>query len=93
MGMTSLKITLPDEVARLIEDKVASGEYPNASAVVEDGLLSLQMRSDDDRWVLAQLAPAYEAYRRDPASARPADEVFDGVQERYRASLAQRSGR
>ena len=90
MGMTSLKITLTDEVARLIRDKVASGEYASESAVIEDGVLSLETQREPDAWVRSQMAPAYDSYRRDPASARPAEEIFAGVEARYRASRSDR---
>lgn len=90
MGLTSLSITLPDEMARMVKEKVASGEYASESDVIREGLRSLQTRdAPDDRWLIAEIAPAYEAYRKDPARARPAEEVFAGVEARYDARKSQ----
>ena len=85
MGLTSLTITIPDEMAQALRDRVASGEYDSESEAICDGLRQLDIIDIDDATLLAAIKPAYDAYLADPASARPIDEVFDGIEARYEA--------
>jgi antitoxin ParD1/3/4 len=91
MGLRSLTITLSDDVAKRLDDKVASGEYGSPSEAVEDGLRLLDVPDFDDATLMAAIRPAYEAYRREPKRAIPADEVFDGLDARYQARKRARS--
>ena len=85
MGMTSFTITLPDDMAKAVKDKVASGEYESESEVFRDSLRQLDALDMDDATLIAEIKPAYDAYFKDPTSARPIDEVFDGIEARYDA--------
>jgi hypothetical protein len=42
-----LTVTLPEDVVRAVEDKVASGDYASASEVVLDGLMQLGAGLDE----------------------------------------------
>lgn len=86
---TSLSITLPHEMAQMVKDKVASGEYASESEVIRDGLRTLQARDVAlENWLRQEIVPAYEAYRADPSRAIPAEEAFAGVEARYEAKRA-----
>lgn len=65
-----MSITLPDEMADAVRDKVRSGEYASQSEVIRDGLRALFAR---DRaiglWLQEQVGPAYDALRADPDRA------------------------
>ena len=90
MGMTSFTITLPDDMAKAVKDKVASGEYESESEVFRDSLRQFDALDMDDATLIAEIKPAYDAYFRDPDRVIPADEVFNGLAERYKArKLAQ----
>jgi len=85
MGLTSFTITLPDDIAKVVKEKVASGEYESESEVFRDSLRQLDVIDFDDATLLAAIKPAYDAYLENPASARPIDEVFAGMEARYKA--------
>lgn len=74
-------ITLPDDMANLLKDKVRSGEYASESDVMHAGLRSLFMRERSvDHWLHHHVGPAIDALNADPSRARSLDRV--------RASLA-----
>ena len=50
-----MNVSLPPEIERLIEEKVASGLYPTASDVVEEGLRLLFRRGDFDEQEIGRL--------------------------------------
>jgi putative addiction module CopG family antidote len=65
-----LSITLPNEMAEQVRAKVAAGEYASESEVVRDGLRTLLARDHAmERWLMEQVAPAYDALKADPTRA------------------------
>lgn len=55
--MGTKNISLPDELERYVEAKVASGEYAHASEVVRDGLrLLMQREAEKLDWLRAAIA-------------------------------------
>ena len=81
-----LSITLPIEMADMVKDKVASGDYASESEVIRDGLRALKERdSAVEAWLRNEVLPTLKAHEADPSRAIPIDEVFDGMAERYRA--------
>jgi putative addiction module CopG family antidote len=73
----SLSVTLPDDMAKMVKDKVASGDYATESEVIRDGLRALKARDGaEEEWLRTEGVARYDAYRRDPDSARPAAKVF-----------------
>ena len=63
-----LSITLPNELADAVKDKVASGEYATESEVIRDGLRALMARDRAvDQWLRDQVGPAYDALKADPS--------------------------
>jgi antitoxin ParD1/3/4 len=74
----SIEVMLPDELARMVEEKVASGGYESAAEVVRDGLRALQARDKAvEAWLRTEGVARYEAYHRPGAKpGRPAAEVF-----------------
>ena len=77
----------------MVEAKVASGEYGSESEVVSDGLRALGEHDEEvERWLREEVAPAYDEHMRDPSRAIPIDEVFAGLEARYRERKARQSG-
>jgi antitoxin ParD1/3/4 len=71
-----LSVTLPNEMADMVREKVASGEYASESEVIRDGLRALQARDRVvEHWLHAQVVPAYDALRADPSRALSVQEV------------------
>lgn len=58
----SLTVSLPADMAEMIREKVASGEYDSESAVVEEGLLTLSERDAElETWLQEEVAPTIRA--------------------------------
>lgn len=61
-----LDIELPEALGDAIDARVASGEYPSPSAVVEEGLRALEERELDDeidQWFETEVAAAYDNWK------------------------------
>ena len=72
----AFKITLPEELAQLVEDKVSSGEYADESAVIGEGLRELAARDVSlEKWLRDEVVPTIEAHDADPARAIPIEDV------------------
>lgn len=79
-------ITLPDEMAKIIKDKVKSGEYATESEVIRDGLRALLARDRAiDHWLREQVAPAYDALKADPSRAISASQIRERLAEEYKS--------
>lgn len=64
-----LSVTLPKEMARMVRDKVASGEYASESEVVRDGLRALQARDRAlETWLRTEVATAYDEAKANPSA-------------------------
>ena len=86
-----MSITLPNEMARMVRDKVESGAYASESEVIREGLRALGERDQAvERWLREEVVPTFEAFLADPSRTIPAEEVFDGAEARYRARKAER---
>jgi putative addiction module CopG family antidote len=69
-------VTLPNEMAATVRAKVASGEYASESEVIREGLRALNARERAlEDWLTRQALPSYDAYRADPSTGIPLDEV------------------
>ncbi|MFM0334825.1 type II toxin-antitoxin system ParD family antitoxin [Paraburkholderia strydomiana] len=69
-------ITLPNEMAKLIRTKVASGEYASESEVIRDGLRTLAARDRAiEAWLRDEVVPAAEALRTEPGRALTPEQV------------------
>jgi antitoxin ParD1/3/4 len=72
----SITISLPEDMAELVEKKVASGEFANESEVIAEGLRHL---ADNDAgiegWLRDEVVPALDAHDADPSKATSADET------------------
>lgn len=78
--MNKRTISLPDEHANFIDQKVSSGDYASASEVIRAGLRALQERDRAvEDWLRNQVAPTYDAMLADPSRGIPASSVFDDI--------------
>jgi len=69
-------ITLPNEMAEIVKNKVASGEYASESEVLRDGMRTLMARDKAiDSWLFQTVVPAYDALKEDPSRALTLDQV------------------
>jgi putative addiction module CopG family antidote len=85
----ALSITLPDDMARMVKNKVASGEYTSESEVIRDGLRVLQARGAALETCLRnEAAKSYDEYKAEPGIGIPAAQISAGLNARHRLRLA-----
>jgi antitoxin ParD1/3/4 len=90
----SLSITLPNDMAQMVKDKVASGAYASESEVIRDGLRALQARDAAvERWLHESVVPVFDRVARGDEKLVDADEVFSGLEARYRARKSKKAAR
>lgn len=71
-----LSITLPNNMADELKQRVASGAYASESEVVRDGLRALFSQEDAvERWLRSEVVAAYDELRSDPSQAVSAEEM------------------
>jgi putative addiction module CopG family antidote len=72
----SLSITLPHDMAQMVKDKVASGEYASESEVIRDGLRILSARDAVvEKWLQNEVVPTLHANQADPSRLLSADDA------------------
>ena len=65
-----LSITLPNEMADAVRERVRSGEYASESEVVREGLRALWARDQAvEGWLREEVAGAYDALAAAPSRA------------------------
>ncbi len=71
-----LSITLPNEMADALRERVQSGEYASESEVIREGLRALWARDQAvQAWLQGQVAEAYDALVADPSRGVRADQL------------------
>jgi antitoxin ParD1/3/4 len=71
-----MSITLPNEMAEFVREKVARGDYASDSEVLRDALRVLRERDRAvEAWLREQVVPAAQALRDNPERALSADQV------------------
>lgn len=75
-----LNVTLPDDMADQVREKVASGRYANESDVVIEALRTLEDREQCvEQWLRTDVAEAYDELEADPASGVSLDDVRESL--------------
>lgn len=71
-----LSITLPNNMADALKERVASGAYASESEVIRDGLRALFSQEDAvERWLRTEVVAAYDELRADPSKAISAEDM------------------
>ncbi|MFN7150615.1 MAG: type II toxin-antitoxin system ParD family antitoxin [Microthrixaceae bacterium] len=71
-----LSITLPNEMADALRERVRSGEYASESEVIRDGLRALWARDQAvEAWLHGEVADAYDALAADPSRGIDVDQL------------------
>lgn len=71
-----LSITLPNEMADVLRERVRSGEYASESEVVRDGLRALWARDQAvEAWLHGEVAEAYDDLVADLSRGIDADQL------------------
>lgn len=84
MGTTQqFNITLPIEMAEIVEEKIKSGAYASVSDVVLGGVRALLERDAAvERWLREEVIAGHAEYLADPSKGVPAEELLDRIKAR-----------
>ena len=84
-----VSVTLPHDLARMLKDKVSSGEYATESEVVREGLRALLAQEQAvERWLRDEVSKSVAEIAAAPHTAIPVDEVLKRVKARLRHAPA-----
>jgi antitoxin ParD1/3/4 len=76
-------ITLPIEMAVIVEEKIKSGAYASVSEVVRDGVRALLERDAAvERWLREEVIAGHAEYLADPTKGVPAEKLLDRIKAR-----------
>jgi len=71
-----LSITLPNEMADELRQRVSSGAYASESEIIRDGLRTLFARDQAvESWLRAEVVTAYDELVADPSAVVEANDV------------------
>ena len=78
------RLSVTTEIANIVRDKVASGEYASESDVVRDGLRALQERDDTlDGWLRTEVLSGLDAYQENPSQGLTLADVRADLDRRH----------
>ncbi|OMH23352.1 CopG family transcriptional regulator [Tersicoccus phoenicis] len=85
-----LSITLPNDMADALKERVASGAYASESEVVRDGLRALFAREEAvETWLRNEVTASYDELRADPSRAIGSEDMRAQLAEAHRQRLAE----
>ncbi|MDJ1370986.1 ribbon-helix-helix domain-containing protein [Gulosibacter molinativorax] len=71
-----LSITLPNEMAEQLKQRVATGAYASESEVIREGLRALFAQEDAvERWLRTEVVQSIEEMRADPSRAISSEDM------------------
>jgi antitoxin ParD1/3/4 len=76
-------ITLPNDMADVVERKIASGAYASVSEVLREGVRALIERDAAvERWLRDEVLEGHREYLSDPSKGVPASDVLTRIKAR-----------
>ncbi len=76
-------ITLPVEMAEVVDAKIKSGAYASVSEVMRDGVRALLERDAAiERWLREEVIAGHKEYEADPSKGVPAEAILDRIKAR-----------
>jgi len=76
-------ITLPLDMAEVIEGKIKSGAYASVSEVVRDGVRALfEREAAVEQWLRDEVIGGHEEYMADSSKGIPAEAILDRIKAR-----------
>ncbi len=82
-------ITLPHDMAQVVERKIQSGAYASVSEVMRDGVRALIERDAAvERWLREDVISGHAEHLADPSKAVPAEEALHRIKARRTAERA-----
>jgi antitoxin ParD1/3/4 len=79
-------ITLPLDMAEVVEGKIKSGAYASVSEVMRDGVRALLEREAAvERWLREEVVAGHQEYLADPSKGVPAEAILGRIKARRAA--------
>lgn len=89
-----LTIRLPADMVARLRDRIATGEFADESAAIEDAIMAAEevdmfadeepeMSAEEIAWVREEVAAALREYDRDPSSGLTAEQVLAHLAEEH----------
>jgi antitoxin ParD1/3/4 len=76
-------ITLPHDMAVVVEEKIKSGAYASVSEVMRDGVRALLERDAAiERWLRDEVVAGHKEYLADQSKGVPAEAILDRIKAR-----------
>ncbi|HTV32770.1 MAG TPA: type II toxin-antitoxin system ParD family antitoxin [Methylocella sp.] len=83
-------ITLPIDMAEVVEAKIKSGAYASVSEVMRDGVRALLERDAAvERWLREEVRAGHAEYLADPSRGVAAEDILSRIKARRIADKAQ----
>ncbi len=83
-------ITLPVDMAEVVEGKIKSGAYASVSEVMRDGVRALLERDAAvERWLREEVRAGHAEYLANPSSGVAAEDILSRIKARRLADKAQ----
>jgi antitoxin ParD1/3/4 len=80
-------ITLPTDMAHLVEAKIKSGAYATVSEVMRDGVRALLEREAViEKWLREEVKAGHAEYLADPSKAIPASTILGRIKARRKST-------
>ena len=80
MATETISVTLPAELVRAVREKVDTGAYTSADAVIEEALRLLQEDETETPEFTAHMREKIKESLAEPGPGIPMDEVFDELE-------------
>ena len=86
-SIQQFSITLPNDMAAQVTDKINSGAYASVSEVMRDGLRALLERDAAlEKWLREEVVAGHAEYLADTSKGVPADQILARIKARRAAS-------
>lgn len=88
-------ITLPDDLADMVQAKVASGEFASVDEVIGAALAQsddapVHSGEDFEHWLRTEVVQTIEELERDPSRVLTSEQVAASIEEEYQRIMAGR---
>ena len=85
-----LSITLPNNMADALKERVASGAYASESEVIRNGLRALFAQEEAvENWLRTEVVASYDELRADPSKAISSEAMRTHLAELHKQRLAE----
>ena len=82
-----ISITVTPAMKRVLEERVASGQFASASELMREAFRTWQRQQDEHEERLASIRARIDRSMNDPKPSAPAEEVFDRLRKMHEKNL------